>query len=66
MRHQGALARQERYRDLDCLAVPVLGVASRVDVLAEHLLQLVQEAELGAHAEVRYSQEAQLHAGVNR
>lgn len=57
---QGRLTRQEGYCDFHCLPVPVLGVASRVDLFAQHFLQLVQEALFSAHAEVGDGKEAYL------
>ena len=39
----------------------VLRVATRVDLLAQHLLQLMKEPKLRPHAEVGHRQEAKLH-----
>ena len=60
VRDQRTLAWQERDGQLDCFSVPILRVSPLKFDAADRLIELVQEAELGAHAEVRDREEAEL------
>ena len=60
VRDQGTLARQERDGQLDCFSVPILGVSPLEFDAADGLIELVEEAEFGAHAEVGDREEADL------
>ena len=60
VRDQRTLAWQERDGQLDRLSVPILGVSPLEFHATDRLIELVKEAELGAHAEVRDREEAEL------
>ena len=60
VRDQRTLAWQERDGQLDCFSVPILRVPPLEFDAADCLIELVKEAELGAHAEVRDREEAEL------
>jgi len=57
---EGTLTGQERDGQLDGLTVPILTVLPVELDAPDSLIQLVQEAELSPHAEVRHGKEAQL------